>query len=313
MATPVTPAQQSAISRRHEAVYQQLSPADEPVATVTPQPAIVPPPVQPPTPLPLANTERIEAVSEPTGEQPKSTEPAAPAPEPQPLIFNKYKSLDEAEKAYKEAERKMHLEAQQRAELQKQLEAIKPYVDVNRLTEAQAKTAVETAVQQPDLLELLASNPAKFMQEVTQQVSGAVNVINRVQQVESEWRKANPDLLQDEHLVEAEVRRIAKESPELVGDVGQLLQKATESYRARLQRAFVSGKTETQQMQTEAKGLQLSQVPQSNERGTPSQPPVQPTGETFEDVIARRRAEVTRNMAGYSGGIGPLRPGLGTR
>jgi hypothetical protein len=256
----------------------------------------------PEAPLP-ADTPRPSETPAQTPEQPQA--------DPN-LIFGKYKTMEEAEKGYKEAQQAFHAKAQALAQTSQERDYLKQFVDVSKLQQGQANVDPS---QQPqpqgqqaiDWLDLMVNTPDKFPETAANQILPIVTSAMQTQQLLNNWEKQNPDLTNHKHFVNAEVQRLAQEQPDLIQDGARLLTSATENIRNTFNMVRAEGKTETLQMQNETHGTSISTVPQS--AGGPEQPaPQTPVPADPVDTVLAERRKILRNRTGgfVGSGIGRL-------
>lgn len=188
-------------------------------ATPSVQPVV--PAVEPPKavePLKVA-----EPVKEPTKE-----------PEKEVVYAGKFKSIEELEKAYKEAEKGFHEKAQEAAEVRKQAQA----AEKDRQA-ASSKTAEQIAgekkalndkllaefVADPDTF--MAKAGQRFAEQSTQQTMTAL----QTQKTVETWKRDNSDLVPYEFYVGAEVTRLMQTNPNSGLTPDALLAQATANFR----------------------------------------------------------------------------------
>jgi len=242
-------------------------------------------------------------------EQPKPEGELKPEEKPPELIFGKYKSLEDAQKGYKELERSFHEKSQIASQASKQVDYLKQFVDVSRLQEGAQQVAQESVkqeVQSPDLLDLLVNNPQEFERRSTERAAHLATAYMETQRIVNLWEQQNPDLVQYKHLINSEVVRLANDKPELVGNVPELLSLATNNLRSAFNFHRQEGQKEAMQVQSESRGFAISQVPQSSEH-VPQPPVEKPAGQSFDDYITERRQEFDRKTFGFGGSTGPLK------
>lgn len=244
----------TAIEREDGRVEKIAAPPPEPP---NPVPSAAPPPATPPhqrkmfdenadgsirdtstEALKPGNALQFQTFDEPTkevpAEEPKKEEtpppaPQAPPPAPQPekLYAGKFKTAEELEKSYLEAQRKITETSQKAAELEKKVQTAPPPPPA-------PKTAAEIAAeekQRNEFLEKFVANPQGVIKEYQDKAVREMQVALSAQQLTENWRKDNPDLAEHEFYVSAEAFRLAQTDPELAAKPVELFQKATTNFR----------------------------------------------------------------------------------
>ena len=276
----------SNLSPQHEKAYQALA---EPLVAVQP-PVISPPPA---IPLAQPNQAPVEAL------------PAQPPPETPKLFAGKYKTVEELEKGYDEAQKAFHGRSQELADLKKQRESVLQAV------QPEAPKPAATEAPPVDLLDLLVNKPDEFRQAIVGEVAQYVTAYQTSRNIEDTWKRENSDLVPHSHLVTAEIQRLVREKPESTSNPTALLADATKNIRQLFNSSFAAGKQEAAQVMKEASGSSLSSVAQSAEHGTPPPVPATTPDSYFDDYLAERKARNKKLMQDASTGVGRLHLGLG--
>jgi len=180
----------------------------------------------------LSDEEIKKPVEAPPAEQPKE-EPKPPEPpkEAPPAVekmyAGKFKSPDELEKSYLEAQKKLTQLAQEKSELEKKALAVPP-------APPPPKTPQQLAAEQEENTKFLnefVANPKAAVDKWKQEAIQTTQVALQAQQIAESWRKMNPDLAEHEVRVAFEATLLAQSDPELAGNHEALLQKATDNFR----------------------------------------------------------------------------------
>lgn len=159
---------------------------------------------------------------------PAEVKPAEPvkeaAPVPEKLYAGKFKTAEDLEKGYEEAQKAMHAASEKAARLEREKNA-------TPAPPPAPKTPEQVASEQAEnnrLLQELTSDPKTFIEKnIVQRTMVALSA----QQVAENWRKANPDLAEHEIRVAFEATLLAQSDPELAANHVALLQKATDNFR----------------------------------------------------------------------------------
>lgn len=171
-----------------------------------------------------------EPPAEPKKEEtppPAAPQATPPAPQPEKLYAGKFKTPEELEKSYLEAQRKITETSQKAAELEKKVQTAPPPPPA-------PKTAAEVAAeekQRNEFLEKFVANPQGIIKEYQEKAVREMQVALSAQQMTENWRKDNPDLVEHEFYVSAEAFRLAQTDPELAAKPVELFQKATTNFR----------------------------------------------------------------------------------
>ena len=143
---------------------------------------------------------------------------------PEKLYAGKYKTVEEMEKAYAEAQRKITEQGQRNAELTAKVNAAPPPAPP-------VKTPEQLAAEQAEnsrILNEFVSDPRGYLeQNVVQRVQTALTA----QQLRNEWVKSNPDIAEHEIRVAFEATLLAQSDPELAKSPAALLDRATTQFR----------------------------------------------------------------------------------
>lgn len=179
----------------------------------------------------ISDEEHVKPPAEPTPppEAAKPPEPAAPPPTPEPpkLYAGKFKSAEELEKGYEEAQKLITKQGQEKAELERQRLAAPPPPPAPKTPE---QIAAEQA-QANKVLNDFVADPEGYLNKRDQKVQQTTLVALKAQSVAEQWRKDNPDLAQHEIRVAFEATLLAQSDPELAANHEALLQKATDNFR----------------------------------------------------------------------------------
>lgn len=166
----------------------------------------------------------------PTAEPTKQAE-AAPAPvvEQPKLYAGKFKTVDELDNSYQEAQKLITRQGQELAELKKSkvAEAAAP-------PPAPVKTPAQIATDEERKNKFLTdfvADPEKVMSDLQQRSIQQTKAALEAQQLTNDWRKTNTDIAEHEFFVTAEAYRLSQSDPELAANPTALLSKATENFR----------------------------------------------------------------------------------
>lgn len=162
--------------------------------------------------------------AKPVAEAPKVE--AAPPPVPEKVYAGKFKSAEELEKGYLEAQKAMHKAMEEKAALERA--AAQPKVEVIK---SPAEIAAEEA-KKAEFLQQFVADPEKVITDFNRRAIEQTQVALAAQRTAEEWRKNNPDIAQLENYVSFEAYQISQADPELAKDPVALLNKATENFRA---------------------------------------------------------------------------------
>lgn len=160
---------------------------------------------------------------------PPAAVPAAepPKPEAPPKLYaGKFKSTEELERGYEEAQKLITKQGQEAAELRKQ--TAQPKAPEIPKTPQQIASDEERKNQ---FLAEFVKDPEKVIGEVQNRAVQQTQVALQTQQMRADWIKANPDLAELEKFVAVEVASLIQTDPELAGNPNALLQKATDNFR----------------------------------------------------------------------------------
>jgi hypothetical protein len=237
---------------------------------------------KPPTQPAEKSAEEKPAETKPV-EAPK---PADPAPA-EKLYAGKFKSPEELEKGYEEAQKLITKQGNEKAELQRAALVPRP-----------EKTPQQVAAEQAEanqLLNELVTNPKEFIQEkVVRQTLVALTA----QQARHEWIKNNPDLAEHEIRVAFEVTQLIQSDPDLARDPAALLTKATDNFRQFTGKIRTEGAREALTQETRTIPL-LSNTAPSAATEQPSLPKAPKTqGDVTDAHVAWLKTQEQRSHRG---------------
>lgn len=193
-----------------------------------------------------------EPKEEPASTAPPTQEPIAappaPAPEPPKLYAGKYKTPEDMEKAYNEANAALTKANQKAAELERKatVQAATP-----------PATALSVEEQKNELLKNLVENPNKVLSEIARREIQNTTVAVQSNQAAMEWRNANKDIADLEPYFLVDVQRIAGENPDLAANPAALLAEATTRFRQSIGRLRTDAAREA--LTTESRVIPLLQ------------------------------------------------------
>jgi hypothetical protein len=173
----------------------------------------------------------------------------------QPKVYaGKYKSVEELEKAYDEAQKLITRQGQEKAELVAKAQATPPPAPA-------PKTPAQIAEEQAEnnrIINDFATNPKEFIEKnLVQRVQTALTA----QQVAENWRTNNPDLKEHEVRVAFEATLLAQSDPELARNPAALLTKATDTFRQFTGRLRTEGAKEALTQETRTIPLLSNSAP----------------------------------------------------
>jgi len=235
-----------------------------------------------PKPKPSSEAKEPEAVVA----EAQTPPPPAPVVEPPKLYAGKFKSVEDLEKSYQEAEKKITQTAQEAAELRKKQESAPP----------PPKTAAEIEKEKADFLERFVKEPQKVIQEFQQRATEQTMTALQAQQAAENWRKENPDIAPHEFFVAAESFRLSQADPELAKNPQLLLAKATENFRQTLGAIRAQGAKEALTTETRVTPL-LSSTSPSPATEQPSKAPLTADA-AFDAHMQMLKAEERRSHTG---------------
>jgi len=167
----------------------------------------------------------VEPPKEVAPEPPKEAVP--PPPPAEKVYAGKFKSPDELEKSYLEAQKKLTQLAQEKSELEKKVAAPPPPPPVPKTPEQLAQEKAEA----DRILNDFVANPKKFREDLRNEAIQQTQVALNAQQMVHQWRKDNPDIAEHEVRVAFEATLLAQSDPELARNPEALFAKATDNFR----------------------------------------------------------------------------------
>jgi hypothetical protein len=202
------------------------------------------------------------AEAAPPAEAKPEEKPAQPVveekPIPEKIYAGKFKTPEELEKGYLEAQKLITKQGQEKAELAARAAAQPPAPPV--------KTPQQLAAEQEEsnrILTEFAANPKEFIEK---------NIVERTmvaltaQQTAEQWRKVNPDLAEHEVRVAFEATLLAQSDPELARNPAALLNKATDNFRQFTGKIRTEGAKEALTQETRVIPLVSSSTPPATEQ-----------------------------------------------
>lgn len=258
----------------------------------------------------LDNQVEESSPSEPPSQEPVPPQQGQPSEQAPPLLAGKFKTPQELEKAYAEAQKTMHAKAQEAAEAKKQLEALQSKAQseqqVQQSTQAAQQQVVPPIVNAPtDYVSLLMDNPQGFEQAITERTVQAATerwqLLEKTRETTQKWQEENKDLVDagftDE--VGLELQKLLKAHPERIGeDMGQLLAEATGHLRTKLQALSQQAVAADRTVRRSVQSLATSSVSQPQQT-PPAQGAAQNTSDPLQDELRVRR-EMVRRQTGNS-------------
>lgn len=222
------------------------------------------------TAAPVISTSTATATSDPIG-----------VVEPK-LYAGKFKTVEELEISYKEAEKMAHTKAQEAAELKKKAEVapvISPIVDAEKEKERKAA-----------LLNKILDDPESVTRDIAAQVEKIAADRKALDDMSNKWRDDNKDIAQYEKFVGYEMQHLMATNPELT-DTAALLAQATTNFRQEHGKIREAGKHEALQVRSSVTPLADSkiQVPPPTEQ--PKQAP------KTEDQVRSEHFEMLKTNA----------------
>lgn len=169
------------------------------------------------------DAENAKAAAEAKPEPVEAAKPAETAPPAEKVYAGKFKSVEELEKGYLEAQKAFHQKATEAAVIKQQQEAVPQ-------PKTPAQMAAEEA-QKAQFLERFVKDPEGVINEYQQKATQQTAVALAAQQVATDWRKSNPDIAEHEVRVAFEANLLAQSDPELAKDYAALINRATEQFR----------------------------------------------------------------------------------
>lgn len=162
-----------------------------------------------------------------------ATPPTPPAPvaaPPEPKVYaGKFKSTEELEKGYLEAEKAMQKAMQEKADLQRQAlaQTVAP-------PQPPAATPEQIAAKQAEANRIVTDfvqDPKGFLDKHHQESTQRTQVALAAQAITEQWKKNNPDIAEHERFVAFEAATLMQSEPELAKDPSALFDKATLNFR----------------------------------------------------------------------------------
>jgi hypothetical protein len=194
------------------------------------------------TPTQVVETPTVQTqTQEPTKTGPTVTER---------LFAGKFKTVEELEASYKEAERQFHVKTQEAAAAKKLAEANKTPEQISQ----------EAASRKAELVNSLLEDPEKVIREVQEQARIQQEQALAVQRAVEDWKKANPDVAQYERFVGTEMASLSAANPELASDGAALLAQATTNIRQLVQTIREAGKAEALSVRNSTTPLSQAKV-----------------------------------------------------
>lgn len=148
------------------------------------------------------------------------------APPVEKVYAGKFKTPEELEKGYLEAQKAMHKAMEEKAALERQ--AAQPKVEV---VKSPAEVAAEEA-KKADFLAQFVADPEKVITDFNQRAIQQTQVALEAQRTAEIWKKENPDLAALENYVSFEAYQLSQANPDLAKDPAALLKQATDNFRA---------------------------------------------------------------------------------
>lgn len=154
--------------------------------------------------------------------------PAQAAPEPK-VYAGKFKSPEELERGYLEAEKAMQKAMQEKADLQRQAlaQTVAPPAPV-------APSPEQLAVKQAEANKIVTEfvqDPKGFLDKHHQESTQRVQVALQAQAITEQWKRNNPDIAEHERFVAFEAATLMQSEPELAKNPSALFDKATANFR----------------------------------------------------------------------------------
>jgi hypothetical protein len=206
----------------------------------------------------ISDEEQAKPQETKQAETPKPNE-APPAPPPEPKLYaGKFKTPEELEKGYEEAQKLITRQGQEKAQLAQQV-AQKP-------PEPVAKTPEQLALEQAQNTKLInefVADPKTFIQE---KIVNQTIVALSAQQVRNDWVKNNPDLAEHEFFVAAEATRLMQADPEIAKDPARLMKTATDNFRQIVGKLRTDGAKEALTQETRTIPLLSGTTPGATEQ-----------------------------------------------
>lgn len=210
----------------------------------------------------------VEAPPAETPEPPKAEPVKEAAPVPEKIYAGKFKTPEDLEKSYLEAEKAMRAAQQEAADLRKKQQEAPPPPPA-------PKTPEQIATEQAEANRILtefATDPNKFLEERDKRNMQQTMVALQAQQVAENWRKVNGDLAEHEIRVAFEATLLAQSDPELARNHEALLQKATDNFRQFTGKIRSEGAKEALTTETRTIPLLTTTAPQATEQPSSKAP-----------------------------------------
>lgn len=186
--------------------------------------------------LGFRNLDQEPKEESPKEESPKPAEIKPPEIVPEKVYAGKFKSPEELEKGYLEAQKAMHKAMEEKAALEREkLATPQPAPPVKTPQQIAAEEAEKNKI-----LNEFVTDPNKFLEERDRRNTQQTQVALAAQQVRTDWMKNNPDLAEHEFYVASEALRLTQNDPELAKDPARLIETATANFRQ------VTGKLRTE-------------------------------------------------------------------
>lgn len=186
---------------------------------------------------------------------------AAPVAEPK-VYAGKFKSVEELERSYEEAQKLITRQGQEKAEWQRT--AAQP---------APVKTPEQVVAEQTEanaILNEFVADPKTFIEKnVVQRTLTALTAQN----IRNEWLKDNPDIAEHEVRVAFEVTQLIQADPEIAKNPARLIKTATDNFRQFTGKIRAAGAKEALTTETRVIPLVSSTAPAPATEQPPSRAP----------------------------------------
>lgn len=247
----------------------------------------------------LKNKKDAAAKEADAAKPPDAAAPPAEATPPAPKLYaGKFKSPEELETGYSEAEKAMHKAMQEASDLRKKFEAAET---------AKAATPAAPPVKTPEqvkqetednskLLNDFVSNPREFINKSVAEHEQQMQVALKAAQTAEQWRRENPDLVEHEIRVAFEASVLQQQDPELAKDPNALIAKATANFRQMVGKIRTEGAKEALTTETRSIPL-LSNTAQPTASGEPEKAPLT-WDDAFDSHLKMLKAEEQRSHRG---------------
>lgn len=207
---------------------------------------------------------------------------------PEKLFAGKFKTVEEMETAYAEAQRGFHTKSQELADFKKSAPVTPPPAQ---------KTPEQIAQEKADLLNKIIENPEAVTQEIQQRVTANIDAQRKADIAQAEWKTANADIAPYEKFVGYEMQSLMAANPELASDPTALLTQATLNFRASVFGTIrEAGKREALQVQTSVTPLAGSRIQTPPPTEQPSKAPktTEQANAEHMDMLKANAARVRR-------------------